>query len=349
MTQHVGGDEGRVRCRPDEAVGARLVPRANRRPLSLCFAGVLATVASLASAEEQQFRSAVDGVQLVCSVDRKSVQVAEPIALTIQIEAPDNTAISFPSVPDALGDFHVVDTQDQMDIPTGTGRLFTRRYLLECYYSGAHVIPAITVAYRLRETNTAHSALAQQMTTPEIPIHVTSTLEGSIDPSTFRDIKDALAIPESNRTSPAIWWSLGAGGLALALATALILASRRSAPQPSATQLALRQLDELERSTLLAEGRIDEYYVRLTSVVRHFLERRLEIPASRMTTAEFFEGLRAQDLLVSGLRERLTQFLTTADMVKFAGATPDSSSSTNALDTARRMITTFSDAPAHIK
>lgn len=85
-----------------------------------------------------------------------------------------------------------------------------------------------------------------------------------------------------------------------------------------AWELAKEELAALNSENLVARGEVKEYFVRLSGIVRHYLERRFSLSAPEMTTDEFLVYLRTTPVLTAGQKEALKEFLTASDMVKFA-------------------------------
>lgn len=124
------------------------------------------------------------------------------------------------------------------------------------------------------------------------------------------------------------YWLLALAALALAAAALLWRMLRRpklAAEAPgqgrlsalSAEQRAGGALDELEASGLWQAGRRAEFYLRLTEVLRAYLEERFGFPATRSTTAEALRRLRALDVDRAALGT-LRGVFERADLVKFA-------------------------------
>lgn len=79
---------------------------------------------------------------------------------------------------------------------------------------------------------------------------------------------------------------------------------------------AIREIEKIKGEKTWNAEDAKDYYIRLTDVLRGYIERRFQFNAKEMTTAEILDRLvRAKDETV--LRE-LRQILETADLVKFA-------------------------------
>ena len=85
-----------------------------------------------------------------------------------------------------------------------------------------------------------------------------------------------------------------------------------------ADQLALQALQELSAEGLPAQGRIKEYYFRLSGIIRQYIENRFSIQAPEMTTEEFLLTLKDSHILSASHKDLLKQFLGLSDIVKFA-------------------------------
>ena len=125
------------------------------------------------------------------------------------------------------------------------------------------------------------------------------------------------------------WCALGLLA-ALALGTGFVFLVRLVARKVrehrmSPIERAWVELDRLLRRGLPGRGRYKEFYVELTMVVRRYIQRKYGVRAPHLTTEEFFDELGRAALATPEQEARLREFLTSADMVKFAGvqATPE--------------------------
>lgn len=87
-------------------------------------------------------------------------------------------------------------------------------------------------------------------------------------------------------------------------------------------QLALEQLEQLRYDKLWQNGRVKEYYVRLSDIVRVYIESQFTVNAVEMTTPEIMLGLRSLGINDEA-RQKLQSALELADLVKFARYKPD--------------------------
>lgn len=155
----------------------------------------------------------------------------------------------------------------------------------------------------------------------------------------LRDIKPPLAA-----RGPLWPWLLAAAALA---AAAWLLSRRKpSAARPTAAEpvderpaeaIAEAALADLEASGLWAQGLHKEHALRLTEILRRYLEARFPLPATRLTTSELHRGLRTLELdravvaLFKSLFDR-------ADLVKFAKVQAEPQWGALDFEEARRLI-----------
>jgi hypothetical protein len=146
--------------------------------------------------------------------------------------------------------------------------------------------------------------------------------------------------------SPRPWWPWLA---AAALAAAAWWAWRRWKNRPVAAPLvpaappvppetaAENALAELEASGLWERGEYAAFYLRLTDVLRIYLETRYGEPATAMTSAEVARLVKAHE---PDLRASATarEVLTRADLVKFARSRPDASEGPNDVGLVRALV-----------
>lgn len=104
--------------------------------------------------------------------------------------------------------------------------------------------------------------------------------------------------------------------------------------------IALKKLNLLEEQKLWQQGRIKDYYSRLTYIAREYLEYRYRIPALESTTGEILREMQQQEETDEALLQQLRHILSASDMVKFAKAEPAAAFHQEALKITRTFIET---------
>lgn len=110
-------------------------------------------------------------------------------------------------------------------------------------------------------------------------------------------------------------------------------------------EVAYAALAALEAEHLPVQGRIKEYYIRLSNIVRYYMEGRFCIHAPDMTTEEFLFFLKGSDQLSGRQKNELKAFLNSCDMVKFAKYGPGGDEMRESFDLAKRVVDETREQP----
>ena len=92
-------------------------------------------------------------------------------------------------------------------------------------------------------------------------------------------------------------------------------------PKIPAHIIAIQKLDELKNEKIWQQGKLKVYHIRLTEIVREYIENRYRIKALENTTDEILFGFR-NVAIDEGSRLKLMKLLVLADLVKFAKEQP---------------------------
>ena len=91
----------------------------------------------------------------------------------------------------------------------------------------------------------------------------------------------------------------------------------------SHAQIALAKLRGLEQAGLIQNNGYKEFYVRLSEIIRQYIENRFAIKAPEMTTEEFLGHIQTTTQLSDRHKHVLQRFMESADMIKFARMHPE--------------------------
>lgn len=321
------------RARADWRQGSRVLP-AWRWAACLALAAVLAscgrgedpdtpvTPLELVQTHESE------GARLDMWLERDSLTTAESVLLRLEVECAESDQVRFPRPDDSFGEFAVVRDEEV------SGRLVADRrvvrghdYLLQPFLPGDYEVPALKVVLNG----------SSEIATEPIAVVVESVLEDP-DAAELREIADAVDIP-----IPWWWWVLMVLGAVAGLGGAVWWWKRRReqrlAPRPVPIhEAALAALDALLAEELLAEGRLKLFYMRLSDVVRRYIEERFRLRAPEQTTEEFLQAMGGSPEIRKDHQQLLRNFLQEADMVKFAEYLPGREATGRAVEAARRFI-----------
>ena len=93
-------------------------------------------------------------------------------------------------------------------------------------------------------------------------------------------------------------------------------------PPGPAEEIARDALKALREMMLIEKGLIKEYYIRLSDIIRTYIENRYRIFSMDRTTWELFQEMKSKRIERSHA-DKINYFLEDCDVVKFAKYTPD--------------------------
>ncbi|MBX3028441.1 hypothetical protein KF840_26405 [bacterium] len=270
------------------------------------------------------------------SVEARVLTIGTPFRYTIEVGAPTGTEVELPQIGAAIGDLQVVDFGQEPDRVAG-GRTVARRwYQLVTYATGDQNIPGPMVRYR------EAGGEWQLVKVPDAVVAVQSLLDaaGATPPTAVRDIKGPVARP---RDYTPLLWLAAALLAALALIVFVVRRLRRpaaavAAPPRPPHEVTLDALADLQAAGLIEAGRYEEFYVRLSAIVREYIEARFRVRAPEMTTEEFLQAAQRRAQLAPTHRALLGHFLGEADLVKFARHHPTAGDAERAFAAGRDFV-----------
>ncbi len=92
-------------------------------------------------------------------------------------------------------------------------------------------------------------------------------------------------------------------------------------PRP-AWEVALEELHDIHYAQLIAQGRLDDHFDRVSNTLRKYLGGRYGFDGLESTTREILERVPDGTSLPAGVRDEIDVFLAESDLVKFANVAP---------------------------
>jgi hypothetical protein len=124
----------------------------------------------------------------------------------------------------------------------------------------------------------------------------------------------------------------------------LVLPALPEEPAQSPYDVAIRQLQRIERESWPAQGFPARHYAAVTDTLRDYLEAAEDVPARERTSAEVLWSL-PPHLTEPDLRQRLQQILDEADRVKFARVRPEPVQAQDFLRRSRALLEEWHQSP----
>jgi hypothetical protein len=281
-------------------------------------------------------------VSLTAAVDREEVAIGEPVLYTLTLTRPETISVAWPKIEAEFGQFELYDTGSEPPSEREGTVTEQRWYRLAGFATGSRTIPVPVATYR------DASGVEREARGEALTITVTSVLPQQWETLDIQGAKPLMRI----RRYGWLWWLLGALGLAGMVGGGWWWRARRTvatAPAPplkAPHEIALEALERLRQEALPKHFAYEEYYVRLSDIVRFYIEGRFSLRAPEMTTEEFLQLASQGHALSFDHRSSLQTFLAHCDMVKFARYQPSGSEADEAFGAARRFVQETIPAPA---
>lgn len=272
----------------------------------------------------------------------KEPRLSDLVELDIVVGAEAEVVIRSPDFGGAVGDFLVRDYVERSPKKSSEPDKPNRRvfhYQLEPVHTGVHLIRSVAIEFIDNRENSEQKGQSTWIESDPIEVKITSELGDQV-PSLAN--LEPMAPPKTI-DEPIRWWWLAAG-LLLVVAVGAFFLNRRSrvsnvvAYQPTAEEIAHLQLESLLAEDLPSRGMFKDFYLRLTGIVRIYIEGVTGLRAPEQTTEEFLHAMGTQHVFATAQSHRLKDFLEAADLVKYAGQQPDSSEVETSIVRAKEFI-----------
>jgi len=251
-------------------------------------------------------------VSVTATASKGEVTVGESFTIELKATGPAGTTYTFAGEATA-------DELELRTVPAAPGAPApepgTHRYEAAVFALGELSVPPIPVRYRLPDGTAGEAASLP------IALKVVSLLPRQEGEQKLADIRG----PASVGIGRAFWVALGLALLTVAAIVILLLRRRRAAAAPVVAPVpelapdveALDALAALAKDDLPARGELRPFYIRLSTIAKRYLERRLGARVLEMTSAETLAFLRGHPL-GGDLLPVVRDLAEAADRVKFA-------------------------------
>ncbi len=279
---------------------------------------------------------------VAAGADKTEIQVGEALTLEVAIRHPAGAEFLLATGGDKLAPFELVEQIEPTDSTENDSTAATEsrvKLRIAAYrLPGEIAIPPIKVEFQ------SESGELASVETEAIPIALVTSL--TPDVTEIHDIKGPMAnIPVPSRWGR-LWWLLAALVLA-ALAYLLYRRFRKKGtellaeplppplPPPEVeAEAALRRLLEMR---LLGAGKVRQFYIELSDIMKRYAGRRYTVPYLERTTSEVQRDLRVAGIK-RGAQVDLDKILVMSDLVKFARIAPPDDESNRMIPEGFRFI-----------
>lgn len=251
------------------------------------------------------------------STDTTKIRIGEQIELGIEVRAPKDAIVAFPELQFKSDSMEVV-RRSKIDTAYKKGEaVYSISYYLTSFEKGKYTVPPIPV----KAGNDTLSTEAFRVDVATVPVDTLKQARYGI-----KDIRtDSYTPGELFRKYYWLLIVLAVAGL-LAWEIWRIAKRRRARKLPpemllSPYERAKFRLGRLDGEKLIEQGRIKDFYIELTDVIRFYLDEQYGIPAPENTTEQTLREVRKLKLDKEQYG-KLRELLLDADLVKFAKMFP---------------------------
>ncbi len=277
-------------------------------------------------------------VTIEARVDKNKIKIGDLIRYSIIIRHDSDVTVELPELGANLGQFEIRDYDDAAPEKRGNEILLRREYVISTFDIGEYEIPPVSIRYQLRGDTTW-----KELATEQIKITVES-----LKPSEAGDIRDIKPPMVMERD----WKQYIRYGIAaliviiIGILTYIVvqrirqgkgLIPRIEKPVPPPHEVALEALTQLLQDQLLQKGEIKLFYIRISEIIRRYIEGRFFIPAIEMTTTQLIDTMTEAEIEAEVV-QMVEDFLLNCDLVKFAKYIPTESENQKVIEQAFEIV-----------
>ena len=281
-------------------------------------------------------------IRVRATLEATTIKIGEQTRLRLTVEHPNTIQIDFPFALDSLAEkIEIVDRTAIDSSALANGRSLQRQtFVLTSFEDGRYVIPALKFLYFPLGRSEPRVVFTEPLSLTVEPVSVSNSsvlemLEANIDRSLteknpkeypIRDIKPIIPIPQIfSEYLPhlliGVFILLFVAGIVW-----FVWKRRQSVPPPAvitapparaAFEIAMEELERLQAERLWQNGETEQFYIRLSDIIRVYLESHFGLRAIEATTEEILADYRVSRPAPASVSP-LNAVLKTSDMVKFA-------------------------------
>jgi len=257
-------------------------------------------------------------VNLKVKVDKDKITIGDRIKYEVILEYDNGVEIEPYAAGKNLGEFEIKDYKIEASQKTKSGKLVSKDiYTIATFTTGEFTIPGLKIKYK------DLSKQEKEISSDEIKIKVESIKPGPNDKDDIRPLKS----PAEIKGKFSVWIFVIFILLIVSIAAFIYFKKKKekedkpALPPVPAEEIAKNALKALKEMKLIEKGLVKEYYIKLSDIIRTYIENRYRIFAMDRTTWELFQEMRSKRIERLCV-DKINYFLEDCDMVKFAKYTP---------------------------
>jgi hypothetical protein len=199
---------------------------------------------------------------------------------------------------------------------------------------GQHLLKLPKLQYSAGDDN------VELVTWDPVPLRATTRV-AKADISEVRDltaIEDIPPPPVVTTSTTWLWWFALVPVVVILAVVWLWCRRSRRLKELSPRDVVLRHLEELQHQPIDNAIQVERWHTRLSDLLRWYLEKQLNLPATRQTTTEFFLALQRHGKVSLEHQIPLNELLAQCDLAKFARVVPAREDCLRLVDAAREFV-----------
>ncbi len=255
-------------------------------------------------------------ISVKASINKAAITIGDPVEYTITITRSSNVQL-LSNIPSPDSDILKIKSIKDISEKEGPKTVEGKKFTLTTFRLGQFVLNPVLIQYKKGEET-------KMLTTEPIYLTVESVAKGETKVD-IRGLKAVLNLPAGILLALLLILVMGliaAGVFVFRLFRRKAIEGETDKPAMSPEEEAMFNLNKLFDSDLLRRGKIKDYYLQLSEILRAYFERRFSILAIEYTTDEIMRALRQKEL-PRELRDKIEEVLQASDLAKFAKWTPE--------------------------
>lgn len=272
--------------------------------------GIVLFIINVLNAQNVNFRAIID---------TNNLMIGDQAKIKLVFKSDQKLDVRFPAVPDSIGKIEFLAKTNIDTSNLNNAFQLSQSFVITCFDSGVYSLPAFEASYKLGDSFVSIQSNLIQLKFTTVKVDTASG---------FKDIKPPAEIPFS------IWdyinYIIAGLGILIGIGIGYYFVKKYRKPKllidgydPHIDPhiIALEALKQLDNEKLWQKGSVKLYFIRLSDIVRTYIERRFAFIAMEMTTDEIISTL-LEIKLSENLINDLKKTLFIADLAKFAKYSP---------------------------
>jgi len=270
--------------------------------------------------EAQKSKRTLPSVEARAQVDKATATTGDLIRYTLSASSEPQIKVEIPEMGSQIAGLRIVDIGKEDPIERDGRKIIESWYQLKADLVGSYIIPGAVFSYKDEKGE------KKELKTAQIFIEVKSVIEDKKAAKDIRNIKP-LAILKRSYTLLIALSIAGLLLLVIIIGGTYFYRTRyrktKATPPRPAHELALKELDRLQKEGLIARGIYKEHYFKISEIFRRYLEKRFHFQAVEKTTEEILPEILNLKGFEQTVKGSAKTFLYHTDLVKFAKHIPD--------------------------